>query len=192
MPHDSGRIGVGIWGARVLVVDDDQEILVAAARLLRARGADVITVPTAGAALATVIGVTPDVLVVDITLPDHDGMGLLRAVRSLSPEKGGQVPAVTLSACLLAGEQLDAWREAGLQGHFQKPFEPADLAALVERLAGRAVDRRCRSLDRRQWPREVSHDRRLEVRGAELPADRIVSPGADISGTSPPAHPPDR
>lgn len=160
---------MGIWGARVLVVDDDQEILAAAARLLRARGADVITVSTAGAALATVIGVTPDVLVVDITLPEHDGIGLLRAVRSLSPEKGGQVPAVTLSACPLAGEQLEAWREARFEGHLVKPFEPADLAALVEQVAGRAVERRRCALDRRQWPRDVSHDRRLEVRGSNSP-----------------------
>jgi CheY-like chemotaxis protein len=165
-----GRNGVPIWGARVVVVDDDQEMLEAAARLLRARGADVITVPTAGAALATVIGVTPDVLVVDITLPDHDGFGLVRAVRSLSPEKGGQVPAVTLSGSPLVGERLEAWREAGLQGHLAKPFEAAELVVLVERLAGRAVERRQRALDRRQWPRDVSHDRRVEVRGEVLSA----------------------
>src|SRR4029079_10950123 len=69
------------------------------------------------------------------------------------------------SAVPLAGERLRAWREAGVQGHFQKPFEPADLAALVERLAGGAVERRRGALYRRQWPRDVSHDRRAEVRG---------------------------
>ena len=155
---------MGIWGARVLMVDDDVASLEAAGRALRERGADVILVPSAGAALATVIGVVPDVLVVDVTLPAHDNLGFVRAVRSLSPEKGGQVPAITLSAAPLAGARLEAWREAGLQGHFQKPFEPADLAALVERLAGRAVERRHRALDRRHWPRDVSHDRRAEVR----------------------------
>jgi len=156
---------VGIWGARVLFVDDGDERVDAAARVLRERGADVIGVFSAGAALATVIGVVPDAVVVDITPPAQDGMGFVRAVRSLSPEKGGQVPAITLSAVPLAGERLRAWREAGVQGHFQKPFEPADLAALVERLAGRAVERRRRALDRRQWPRDVSHDRRAEARG---------------------------
>jgi CheY-like chemotaxis protein len=155
---------VGIWGARVLFVDDGQEVLEAAARALRARGADVIVVPTAGAALATVIGVVPDVLVVDVSPATHDGMGFVRAVRSLSPEKGGQVPAITLSVAPLAGELLQSWLEAGVQGHFVKPFEPADLAALVERLAGRAVERRRRALDRRHWPRDVSRDRRAEVR----------------------------
>ena len=155
---------MGIWGARVLVVDGDQGTLEAPGRLLRACGADVITVPTAGAALATVIGVIPDVLVVDMTLPGLDGIGLLRAVRSLSPEKGGQVPAVIIGAPDLVGEAF--------QGHLTTPIEPVDLAALVERLAGRAVERRRRTLDRRHWPRDVSRDRRAEVRD-DLPA---VSP----------------
>lgn len=153
-----------IWGARVLFVGDGEDTLEAAARVLQARGADVIVVPSTGAALATVIGVVPDVLVVDLTLPASDGLGFVRAVRSLSPEKGGQVPAITLSAVPLAGELLEARLEAGFQGHFMKPFEPDELAALVERLAGRAVDRRRRALDRRLWPRDVSRDRRAEVR----------------------------
>jgi CheY-like chemotaxis protein len=174
------------------MVDDDVDSLGAAGRALRERGADVILVPGAGAALATVIGVVPDVLVVDVMLPALDGIGFVRAVRSLSPEKGGQVPAITVSAIPLTGSVLEAWREAALQGHLQKPLEPADLAALVERLAGRAVERRRQALDRRHWPRDVSHDRRLEVRGPAWPADRIESPGADISGTCPPPHPPDR
>jgi two-component system, chemotaxis family, CheB/CheR fusion protein len=164
VPQTRGT-GVGIWGARVLFVGDGGEILEAAARVLRGRGADVILVPGAGAALATVIGVVPDVMVVDITLPAHDSIGFVRAVRSLSPEKGGQVPVLTLSAAPLAGNRLQAWHEAGLQGHFQKPFDPLDLAALVDQLAGLAVERRHRALDRSHWPRDVSRDRRLEIRG---------------------------
>jgi CheY-like chemotaxis protein len=154
---------VGIWGARVLVVDDDLELLEAAGRLLRMGGADVIAVPTPGAALATVIGVTPDVIVVDTAMPGLDAIGLLRAIRALSPEKGGQVPAVALAACALAAERLEAW-EAAFQGHLTKPFDPADLVAMVERLAGLAVERRQRALDRRHWPRDVSRERRAEVR----------------------------
>ena len=168
MPHDSEANRVGIWGARVLVVDDDDEALAAAGRLLRARGADVITVPSTGAALATVIGVVPDMLVVDVTLPGQDGIGLIRVIRALSPEKGGQMPAVTLSRAPLEGERLQAWREAGLQGHFLKPFDAAELVAMAERLAGLPVERRRRALDRREWPRDVSRDRRAEVRGDVL------------------------
>jgi len=160
---------VGIWGARVLVVDDDQEMLGAAGPLLRAGGADVIAVPTAGAALATVIGVTPDVILVDTTTPGRDAIGLLRAIRGLSPEKGGQVPAITLAAGALPEERLEAWRQAACQGHLTKPFDPAELVAMVERLAGRAVERRQRALDRRHWPRGVVRERRAEVREGRSP-----------------------
>jgi two-component system CheB/CheR fusion protein len=163
VPHGAEGAGVGIWGARVLVVDDEG-FLEAAGRLLRARGADVITVTTAGAALATVIGVTPDVLVVDVTVPGLDGVGLLRAVRALSPEKGGQVPAVAVDEPALPGERGDAREEAAFQAQLTRPFDPAELVAMVERLAGLAVERRRRALDRRHWPRDVSRDRRAEVR----------------------------
>lgn len=151
---------MGIWGARVLVVDEDVEMVETAGRLLRAAGADVIAVPSAGAALATVIGVIPDVIVVDTTMPGLDAIGLLRAIRALSPEKGGQVPAIIL----VAEEGREASRRASFQGHLTKPFDPVNLVVLVERLAGIAVERRQSALDRRHWPREVSRDRRAEVR----------------------------
>jgi len=154
---------VGIWAARVLVVEDDVELLEAVVPLLRARGADVIIVPTAGAALATVIGVTPDVLVVDITAPDLDATGLLRAIRGLSPEKGGQIPVVALAACGCAGERLEL-RPTAFQGRLPKPVDPVALVAMVEELAGLAVERRQRALDRRHWPRDVSRERRAETR----------------------------
>jgi CheY-like chemotaxis protein len=165
---------MAIWGARVVVVDDDVLTLEAVAAVLRRHGADVIAVSSPGAALATVIGVVPDVLIVDIVMPGQDGIGLLRAVRALSPEKGGQVPAVTLSGVDLSGDRLEAWRTAGFQGHLVKPFDPEELVATVDRLAGQSVDRRRRRLDRRQWPRDVQRDRRAEVReevrGAMIPA----------------------
>jgi two-component system CheB/CheR fusion protein len=153
---------VGIWGARVLVVDEDVETMESVGRLLRAGGADVITVPSAGAALATVIGVIPDVIVVDTTMPGLDAAGLLRAIRALSPEKGGQVPAIIL----VAEEGREAACPAAFQAHLTKPFDPLALVILVQQLAGIAVERRERTLDRRHWPREVSRDRRAEVRQA--------------------------
>lgn len=166
---------MGIWGARVLVVDDDPEVLGPAGPLLRAAGADVITVPTSGAALATMIGVTPDVLVVDVTRPGLDGIGLLRAIRALSPEKGGQVPAIVLAGFALAADGLEGLRDVPIQAGLTKPFDPPELVAMVERLAGHAVERRRRALDRRHWPRDVARDRRAEVRG-ERPAGSSPEP----------------
>jgi CheY-like chemotaxis protein len=159
---------MGIWGARVLLVDDDGEALGVASRALQARGADVIIVPNAGTALATVIGVLPDVLVVDLSRAAEAGIGFVCRLRSLSPEKGGQIPALSLGVAPLVGSALREWREAGFQGHFLKPFPPLDLTEAVARWAGQAVERRRRAaLDPRGWPSDVLRDRRAELR-AEL------------------------
>jgi len=67
-------------------------------------------------------------------MPDQDGYELIRRVRSLAPEDGGQIPAIALSAYARAEERQRAL-EAGFQMHIAKPFEPAELVAAVSRLA---------------------------------------------------------
>jgi CheY-like chemotaxis protein len=155
---------MGIWGARVLLVEHDETALEVASRALRARGADVIVVPDAGAALATVIGVVPDVIVVDLSRHVEDGIGFVQTVRSLSPEKGGQVPALTLGAVPLSRSRLKSWRAALFQGHVLGPLDPAAFQAAVGFWAGRAVERRRRALNRGLWPLDVLRDRRAELR----------------------------
>jgi CheY-like chemotaxis protein len=125
--------------------------------------------PNAGTALATVIGITPDVLVVDLSRAAAAGIGFMRRLRSLSPEKGGQIPALTLAPLPLEGLALREWLEVGFQGHFLKPIPTVDLTAAVARWAGQSVERRRRALHPRQWPSGVHRDRRVERR-AELAA----------------------
>ena len=154
---------MGIWGRRVVVIDDDTDTLEILGRLLRDQGAEVVAVDHPGAALATILGVIPDVLLVDIAMPDLDGVSLIRKLRSLSPERGGRIPAATLSASSPDAEVLACWAAAGFQKHIGKPFDPAAVIAVVEELAGRWVERRATALDRREWP--TPRDRRRERRG---------------------------
>src|SRR6186713_1487040 len=84
---------MGIWGSKVVAVDDDLDTLDLVRIILRAQGAQVVGVSAPGEALSTVIGVMPDVLLIDIAMPDEDGLALIRKVRTLSPEKGGRIPA---------------------------------------------------------------------------------------------------
>jgi CheY-like chemotaxis protein len=160
---------MGIWGARVLLVDDDAADLEVARRSLQGRGADVIVVPNAGEALATVIGVMPDVLVVDLSRATAAGIGFVRRLRSLSPEKGGQIPALSLAPLPLAGFALREWLDAGFQGHFLKPIPTPDLTAAVARWAGQSVERRRRALQPRLWPSDALRDRRAEQRLELMP-----------------------
>ena len=155
-------MGNGLWGRRIVVIDDDTDTLEILSHLLRDHGADVVAVDQSGAALATILGVMPDVLLVDIAMPGLDGVSLLRKLRSLSPERGGRIPAATLSAAANTEAEIALWRAAGFQKHIGKPFDPAAVVAVVEELAGHWVERRGIALDRCAWP--TPRERRSEQR----------------------------
>jgi CheY-like chemotaxis protein len=159
---------MGIWGSTVVAVDDDLDTLDVVRAILRGQGAHFVAVSAPGEALSTVIGVMPDVLLVDIAMPGEDGLSLIRKVRTLSPEKGGRIPAATLTACAATPERLLAWRRAGFQRHVGKPFLPDVLAAVVDELAGRVVERRTNTLAPAAWPHDVRRDRRREWRDGML------------------------
>jgi len=157
-----------IWGAKVVAVDDDLDTLDLVRTILRAQGAHVVGVSAPGEALSTVIGVMPDVLLVDIAMPGEDGLALIRKVRTLSPEKGGRIPAATLTACPCRPERMAEWRRAGFQRHVPKPFTPDELVAIVEELAGRAVERRTDTRLPVVLPGDVRRERRCERRDVRL------------------------
>ena len=156
---------MGIWGRTVVAIDDDVDTLEILSVVLRDRGAEMVAVHQPGLALSTILGVMPDVLLVDVAMPALDGVSLMRKLRSLSPERGGRIPAVTVSAMLATGAAREEWAAAGFQRHVAKPFAPDEIVAVVEELAGRFVERRSASLDRKEWPtpRERRAERRVEA-----------------------------
>ncbi len=123
-------------GLRVVVVDDEvdsREFIIA---LLEQCGAQVTAVGSAREAIEAVSQVKADVLVSDIGMPGEDGYTLIRKVRALCAEQGGQIPAVALTAYARAEDRTRAIAE-GFQMHIPKPVEPAELATVVASLAGR-------------------------------------------------------
>ena len=106
----------------------------------------------------------PDVLLVDIAMPGLDGVSLIRTLRSLPPERGGRIPAVTISAAQHTEEETARWRAAGFQAHVRKPFALPAVISVVEDLAGTCVERRASARDRSEWPtpRERRSERRPE------------------------------
>jgi signal transduction histidine kinase/ActR/RegA family two-component response regulator len=125
-------------GLKVLVVDDEPDARALVARLLQSRDADVITAGSAAEALELVQKERPDVLVSDIGMPVEDGYSLIRRVRALGPEKGGNVPAIALTAYARAEDRMRAVL-AGFQMHVAKPAEGAELLTMVSSLSGRAL-----------------------------------------------------
>ncbi|HYX92483.1 MAG TPA: response regulator, partial [Myxococcaceae bacterium] len=76
----------------------------------------------------------PQVLICDLGLPGEDGCAFLARVRALPPERGGDVPAAAITAYAAAEDRRRAVA-AGFQRHIAKPFDPAELPALVAELA---------------------------------------------------------
>lgn len=125
-------------GILAVVVDDEQDARELVAAILRQHGADVLTAASAEEAFQAVkAGVrVPDLLVSDVSMPGEDGYSLIRKVRGLPTDKGGQIPAVALTAY---GRMEDRIRvlSAGFQMHLPKPVEPAELALIAANLTGR-------------------------------------------------------
>ncbi|MDZ8053514.1 MAG: chemotaxis protein CheB [Aulosira sp. ZfuVER01] len=127
-----------LQGVRVLVVDDEADIRQLFSIILEQYGVEVTAVASANAALSTLMA-NPngyDVLLSDIGLPEQDGYDLIRQVRALNAEAGGQIPAAALTAYAEDAEQAEALA-AGYQMHIAKPVEPAQLLFIVASLAGR-------------------------------------------------------
>src|SRR5262249_18402048 len=122
-------------GVSVLVVEDDPETLDLLKFILDQRQAEVTTAASAAEALRVLEDSPADVLVSDLAMPDQDGYDLIRRVRSLAPERGGNVPAVALSAYTRAEDRMRALA-AGFSLHLPKPVDPSELVAALARLTG--------------------------------------------------------
>lgn len=125
-----------LQGMRVIVVDDEADSREYIITLLEQCGAEVVATTSASEALDAVSHIKADVLVSDIGMPEEDGYSLIRKVRALKAEQGGQIPAVALTAYARAEDRTKAIAE-GFQIHIPKPVEPAELATVVASLARR-------------------------------------------------------
>lgn len=130
-PRENTNAEVSLSGISVLLVEDDVDARTLIHRLLELRGAKVTSAASAAEALKAFKVTIPDVLVSDIAMPDEDGFSLLRKVRSLPHERGGQTPAIALTGYASAKDKADTFA-AGYQAHLAKPLEPADLITAIE------------------------------------------------------------
>ena len=120
-------------GVKVLVVEDDLGTRELVTFVLEQYNADVTIVTSADEALEALTKVLPDLLAIDIGLPHVDGYTLIRQIRSRTPELGGLIPAIALTAYAGEHDQKQALA-AGFQVHISKPIEPDELVAVVARL----------------------------------------------------------
>lgn len=110
----------------ILVIDDEKLIRWSVSKVLERAGYRVSEAATGKDGLAAIEAGSPDLVLLDITLPDLDGFSVLKAIRQSRPE----LPVLMMTA--------DATRETarqafhlGARGHLDKPFDPASLRAAV-------------------------------------------------------------
>ena len=118
---------------KVLVVDDEPQILRAVTASLRGAGYDVTTADTAEAALTAAAVAPPDAVILDLVLPDGRGTDVVRELRTWS-----SVPVIVLSVVGDEGDKVDAL-DAGADDYVTKPFGVEELLARL-RAAMRRVE----------------------------------------------------
>jgi PAS domain S-box-containing protein len=126
-PHAAAH---DLSGVRVLVVDDEDDARELIKRILSDCNAEVLTAATAAEALQLLQHERPDLMVSDLAMPEVDGYGLLDRIRALGPSRGGDLPAIALTA-FARSEDRNKALASGFLAHVAKPVEPNELIAKV-------------------------------------------------------------
>jgi signal transduction histidine kinase len=123
-------------GVRIIAVDDDPDALEILTKLLRLHGADVVAVSSAQRALDQLRRGAASLLISDIAMPDRDGFWLLEQVRRQPRDRGGEVPAIAVSAFADVNTRMRA-SSAGFSAHLSKPVRADTLVNEVARVLQR-------------------------------------------------------
>jgi len=119
---------------RLLVVDDEPNLLVAVAACLRGDGYEVTTARGGREALVRLAETMPDLIVSDIRMPGMDGYTLARHIRSSA--RTALVPIVFLTAKDETADRIEGFRN-GVDAYLTKPFEPDELVAVIKSILSR-------------------------------------------------------
>jgi two-component system OmpR family response regulator len=124
---------------RILVVDDEPSIVDAVSMSLRYEGYDVLEAMTGRAAMAAFEENTPDLIILDVMLPDFDGLEVTRRLRA----RGARVPVLFLTARDALEDKI-AGLTVGGDDYVTKPFALAEIVAraraILRRAQGQADD----------------------------------------------------
>ncbi len=147
---------------RVLVVDDEPQLLRALSINLRARKYEVHTAATGTDALATAAAHPPDLVILDLGLPDMDGTEVVSGLRGWTA-----VPILVLSGRSDSADKVDAL-DAGADDYVTKPFGMDELLA------------RLRAMSRRGAPQEDQPVVKVGDAIVDLAARRVTRDGSDV------------
>ncbi len=125
MSESTNLVGASKEGARILVIDDEEEIGRSVRLALQGAHFNVTWEMTAHAGVARIASWHPDLVILDLTLPDADGLQICSEIRSWSP-----VPILILSVRDNVADKITAL-ENGADDYVEKPFDVGELLARV-------------------------------------------------------------
>jgi signal transduction histidine kinase len=125
-------------GLRVLVVDDNATNRMIAEKTLQAMGAEATTADSGAAALEQISADPPDLVLMDINMPEMDGIEATRRIRAMEGDIAN-VPIIALTADVMS-HQKAKYLAAGMNGVAPKPFSPAQLLSEIVRLMAEGDD----------------------------------------------------
>ncbi len=118
----------------VLMVEDEEDVLRINARILRRRGCRVLTAASCAEAYALLSDHEPELLILDVMLPDGSGFDICRRVRSVS-----EVPVIFLTGKTDISDKVEGLGSGG-DYYLTKPYDPDELIAVSTRLVKRQRD----------------------------------------------------
>jgi CheY-like chemotaxis protein len=132
MNRNQPHLPEGILANRgVLVVEDDQDARDLLITVLRTNGAKVAAADSFQTAIEVLKQFIPDVLVLDIGLPEYNGYALIAKIRSQPLTR--QIPAIAVTA-FASPTDRDTALASGFQAHISKPFDPENLVRVIMQL----------------------------------------------------------
>ncbi len=125
-----------VAGKRLLVVDDSPTNRMVAQGLLNKMGMQVTTADGGQAAILAIKESLPDLILLDIHMPEMDGLAVAKAIRAgVAGDEAKALPIIALTAAAFESDRENALN-AGMNGFLSKPINPAELATeLLEKLA---------------------------------------------------------
>jgi DNA-binding response OmpR family regulator len=114
---------------RVLIVDDDPDVLALLALNFDAEGFDVLTCTSGADAEAVALSALPDLILLDVMMPERDGLEVLRALKATARTR--DIPVVLLTARSTDADIWEGWR-SGTDYYMTKPFDLDELLRFAD------------------------------------------------------------
>lgn len=126
---------------KILIVDDDIDSLKLIGLMLQRHGYEIMAASAGGQALTKAVSERPDLIILDIMMPDMDGYEVCRRLRANADTRG--IPIIMFTAKTLVDDKVAGF-EAGADDYLTKPTHPAELASRVKAILARSATQRRR------------------------------------------------